>query len=50
LGLTTGDLLFRTSPSAIPAGGFTKIGTAQQNIRDLSGKNAAVTLDVYQKN
>ena len=50
LGLSTSDLLFRLSPSTLPAGGFTRIGTTQQNIKDNSGHSITVTLDVYQKN
>jgi hypothetical protein len=50
LGLASGDILFRISPSTLPAGGFTKIGTTQQQIKNLSGQNLAITLDVYKKN
>src|SRR5689334_16739498 len=50
LGLTSGDLPFRLSPSSVPAGGFTKIGTTQQNIKNGSGQSIATTLDVYKKN
>jgi Collagen triple helix repeat (20 copies) len=50
LGLASGDLLFRQSPSTLPAGGFAKIGTTQQNIKNLAGKSITVTLDVYKKN
>ena len=49
-GLTSGDLLFRRVPSTLPVGGFTRLGTTQQNIKNLLGKSITITLDVYQKN
>jgi hypothetical protein len=48
-GLQTGSLLFLISPSSTPDG-FTRIGTTQQNIRNLTNQSLTVTLDVYQKN
>jgi hypothetical protein len=48
-GLTTGGILFMPVLSPAPSG-FTKIGTTQQQIKDLSGKSVTKTLDVYQKN
>lgn len=48
-GLQTSSLLFLIPPSSTPDG-FTKIGTTQQNIRNLTGQSLTVTLDVYQKN
>jgi hypothetical protein len=48
-GLQTGSLLFLIPPSSTPDG-FTRIGTTQQNIRNLTNQSLTVTLDVYQKN
>jgi hypothetical protein len=48
-GFAPNDLLFL--PAGAPSvAGFTKIGTTQQQIKNLTGQNLYVTLDVYQKN
>jgi hypothetical protein len=49
VGFTRGGILLMRQGSPGPAG-FTRVGTTQQQYRDLSGRNQNVTLDVYQKN
>jgi hypothetical protein len=49
IGITTGGIIQLIQGSPAPAGGFTKIGTAQFQYRDNNNKNQSITLDVYQK-